>query len=91
MKIFKAIISSLKNSKIHIILFFILSIIVAYTTTYIPVIIQNFLDILLHQNITNNWVMEYATNILNDKLSFISIACIVLFIIEIIVHGATKF
>ena len=89
MKIFKAIISSLKNSKIHIILFFILSIIVAYTTTYIPVIIQNFLDILLHQNITNNWVMEYATNILNDKLSFISIACIVLFIIEIIVVIST--
>jgi len=88
-KIFKAIISSLKNSKIHIILFFILSIIVAYTTTYIPVIIQNFLDILLHQNITNNWVMEYATNILNDKLSFISIACIVLFIIEIIVVIST--
>jgi len=33
--------------------------------------------------------MEYATNILNDKLSFISIACIVLFIIEIIVVIST--
>lgn len=89
MKIFKAIISSLNSSKIRIILFFILSIIVTYFTTYIPIIIQNFIDVLLHQNINNNWIMEYAIHIFNNKLSFIFIACIVLFIIEMIVIIST--
>lgn len=89
MKIFKAIISSLNSSKIRIILFFILSIIVTYFTTYIPIIIQNFIDVLLHQNINNNWIMEYAIHIFNNKLSFILISCIVLFIIEMIVIIST--
>lgn len=89
MKIFKAIVSSLNSSKIRIILFFILSIIVTYFTTYIPIIIQNFIDVLLHQNINNNWIMDYAIHIFNNELSFIFIACIVLFIIEMIVVVST--
>lgn len=77
MKFLKTIISSLKHTKILILIFFILSIVLNYLTTYIPVIIQYFIDVLLNQN-TNNTIIEYFISLFNNKLSFIPIMCILL-------------
>ena len=53
MKLLKTIISSLKHTKLLIVVFFLLSIILNYLTTYIPVIIQYFIDIILHIDVKN--------------------------------------
>ena len=55
MKLFKTIISSLKNTKLLIFIFLVLSIILNYLTTYIPVVIQYFIDIIWKQN----WLYSY--------------------------------
>ena len=81
MKLFKTILSSLKRTKLLIVVFFILSIILNYLTTYVPVVIQYFIDILLKQNV-NNSVIEYFINLFNNKLAFIPIMCILLVLIQ---------
>ena len=81
MKILKTIISSFKHTKLLIFIFFILSIVVNYLTTYIPVVIQYFIDILLNQNV-NNAIIENFISVFNNKLSFIPIVCILLLLIE---------
>ena len=81
MKIFKTIISSLKSSKFRIVIFFILSIILNYLITYIPIIIQYFIDVLLNQEIHNS-LIEYFINLFNNKLSFIPIVCILLISVQ---------
>lgn len=81
MKIFKTIISSFKHTKLLILIFFILSIVLNYLTTYIPVVIQYFIDVLLNQNISNT-IIESFIGIFNNKLSFIPIICILLLLIE---------
>lgn len=81
MKLFKAIISSLKHTKLLILIFFILSIVLNYLITYIPVVIQYFIDVLLNQNV-NNSAIEFFISLFNEKLSFIPIICILLLIIE---------
>ena len=88
MKLFKTIISSLKNTKLLILLFFILSLIITYLTTYIPVIIQYFIDILLKQNV-NNSIIEYFIGLFNNKLSFVPIICILLLLVESIIILST--
>ena len=82
MKIFKTIISSFKHTKLLILVFFILSIVINYITTYIPVVIQYFIDVLLKQNV-NNSTIEFFISLFNEKISFIPKICILLFIIEV--------
>ena len=77
MKAFKVIITSFKKTKLHICGFFILSLVIAYLTTYIPVILQYFIDVLLKQNV-NNSLIEYFIGLCNNSLSFIPIICILL-------------
>jgi len=88
MKIFKTIISSFKHTKLLILVFFILSIVLNYLTTYIPVVIQYFIDVLLNQN-TSNTIIENFISIFNNKLSFIPIICILLLLIEGIIVLST--
>lgn len=88
MKFLKIVMSSLKSTKIHIILFFILSIILNYLTTYIPVIIQYFIDYLLKQN-TNNKLLENIVKMFQDKFSFIISICIVLIAVQLTIILAT--
>ncbi len=88
MKIFKTIISSFKHTKLLILVFFILSIVLNYLTTYIPVVIQYFIDVLLNQN-TSNTIIEKFISIFNNTLSFIPIICILLLLIEGIIVLST--
>ena len=88
MKLFKIIIASFKKTKMLILIFFLLSIVITYLTTYIPVIIQYFIDVLLNQNV-NNASIEFFISLFNNKLSFIPIICILLFIIEGIIVLST--
>lgn len=88
MKILKTIISSFKNTKLLIVVFFILSIVLNYLTTYIPVVIQYFIDVLLNQNV-NNTIIENFISVFNNRLSFIPIICILLLLIEGIIVLST--
>ena len=88
MKIFKTIILSFKNTKLLILVFFILSIILNYLTTYIPIVIQYFIDVLLNQNVDNT-IIEYFISLFNNKLAFIPIICIFLLLIEGIIVLST--
>lgn len=81
MKILKTILSSLKHTKLLIVIFFALSILLNYLITYIPVVIQYFIDILLKQDVHND-AIQYFVNLLNNKLSFIPTICILLLLIE---------
>ena len=81
MKILRTIISSFKHTKLLILIFFLLSIVLNYLTTYIPIVIQYFIDVLLKQNVNNN-IIEYFIGLFNNKLSFIPIICILLLLIE---------
>lgn len=83
MKSFKLIIKSFKNTKFRIILYIIFSLIIAYLTTFIPVIIQYFLDVLLKQNVSNI-IIEKVINIFSPKLSFIPSMCLFLLLVKII-------
>lgn len=88
MKLLKAIITSLKHTKLLIVIFFVLSIILNYLTTYIPIIIQYFIDILLKQEVSNS-IIEYFIALFNNKLSFIPIICILLLFVEGIIVLST--
>lgn len=88
MKIFKTIISSFKHTKLLILVFFILSIVLNYLTTYIPVVIQYFIDVLLNQNVSNT-IIENFISIFQNKLSFIPAICILLISIEGIIVLST--
>ena len=81
MKVLKAIISSLKHTKGFIAIFFILSITLNYLITYIPVVIQYFIDILLKQEVDNNAIQHFIS-LFNNKLSFVPIICLLLLAIE---------
>ena len=88
MKIFKTIILSFRHTKLLLVAFFILSIILNYLTTYIPVVIQYFIDVLLNQNVDNT-IIEYFISLFNNKLDFIPIICIFLLLIEGIIVLST--
>jgi len=83
LKSFKLIIKSFKNTKFKIIVYVAFSLLIAYLTTFIPIIIQYFLDILLNESI-NNSIIEKFISIFNDKLSFIPIMCILLLLVKLI-------
>lgn len=82
MKFFKTIISSLKHTKILTLIFFVLSILLNYLTTYIPVIIQYFIDVILKQN-TQNEILDKIVNISEGRVSFILAICITLIIVQL--------
>lgn len=82
MKFFKTIISSLKHTKLLTLTFFILSILLNYLTTYIPVIIQYFIDVILKQN-TQNEILDKIVNICEGKVGFIIGICITLIIVQL--------
>lgn len=82
MKFFKIIISSFKHTKLLILIFFTLSIILNYLITYIPIVIQYFIDVLLNQNVNNN-VIQYFVSLFNNKLSFVPIICILLLLVQV--------
>ena len=82
MKFFKTMISSLKNTKLLVLVFFTLSIVLNYLTTYIPVVIQYFIDTILHQN-TQNEVLETIVNLYGNKIGFIATICITLVFIQL--------
>lgn len=82
MKAIKLIISSFKGTKIFIVIYLIFSLLIAYLTTFIPVIIQYFVDVLLKQNVENK-IIEKFINIFKGELSFIPIMCILLIIVKL--------
>lgn len=84
MKIFRTIISSFKHTKLLILIFFILSIMINYLITYIPVVIQYFIDTILNKS-TQNEVLDWAVNLYESKIEFIAIICIILIIIQLAV------
>lgn len=88
MKFFKTVISSFKHTKLLIVIFFVLSILLNYLTTYIPVVIQYFIDVLLNQDVENH-VIEFFISLFNGKISFIPIICILLLIVEGIIVLST--
>lgn len=83
MKFFKTIISSLKHTKLLILVFFILSIALNYLTTYIPVVIQYVIDTILKQNTTQNKILDLIVNLYQSKIGFICTICITLIIIQL--------
>lgn len=84
MKFFKTIISSLKHTKLLTLIFFVLSILLNYLTTYIPVIIQYFIDVILKQN-TQNEILDKIVNICEGKVGFIIGICITLIIVQLVI------
>lgn len=83
MKSFRLIVKSFKNSKFRIFLYIVFSLVIAYLTTLIPVIIQYFLDVLLKQSVTNV-IFEKFINIFSNKLSFIPAMCLLLLLVKFI-------
>lgn len=88
MKILKTILQSFKKTKILIILFFILSIILNYLVTYIPVVIQYFIDIALKTN-TNNLILDKIYSTFSNNFNFIGSTCIVLIFIQLLIIIST--
>lgn len=82
MKTWKTILSSLKHSKIYILLFMVLSLLLNLLITYIPIIIQYFIDVLLKQE-TKNELLDKIVNEYQDKIGFICVICIVLIIVQL--------
>ena len=86
MKAFKIIISSLKHTKFLMILFFAFSILLSYLTTYIPIIIQYFIDALLKEN-TSNQILDFITqSSYGEKFGLISTICFVLIAVQIVLN-----
>ena len=82
MKILKQIIASFKRTKLLIPAFLVLSIILNYLVTLVPVVIQYFIDILLNKDV-NNKLIENFINLFNNKISFIPTICILLLLIQV--------
>ncbi len=91
MKFFKTIISSFKHTKLLILIFFILSILLNYLTTYIPVVIQYFIDTILKQNNTPNELLDLIVNLYESKIGFIATICITIVVVQLIIIIFTYF
>lgn len=74
---------SFKNSKFRTFLYIVFSLLIAYLTTLIPVIIQYFLDMLLKQSVSNV-IIEKIISIFSNKLSFIPSMCLLLLLVKIV-------
>lgn len=84
MKFFKVIIASLKHTKLFIAVYLGLSIGLSYFTTYIPVVIQYFMDRILSQNAQNK-LLDEIVNIGKDNISFVGMICIILISIQLLI------
>lgn len=91
MKILKTIISSFKHTKLLILVFFVLSILLNYLTTYIPVVIQYFIDTILEQSTAQNELLELIVSIYESKIGFLAAICITLVIIQLAIIIFTYF
>lgn len=83
MKFFKTIISSLKDTKFLVVIFFILSVLVNYLTTCVPVVIQYFIDYILKQQNLKNGILDWIVKFYENKIGFIALICVVLVIIQL--------
>lgn len=84
MKFFKVIITSLKHTKLFIVVYLGFSIILSYLTTYIPVVVQYFIDRILSQDVQNKRLDEIV-NIGKDNISFVGMICIILISIQLLI------
>lgn len=91
MKILKTIISSFKHTKLLLLAFFILSILLNYLTTYIPVVIQYFIDTILKQSTTQNELLELIVSLYENRMGFIATICITLIVIQLVIIIFTYF
>lgn len=91
MKIFKTIISSFKHTKLLILVFFILSIMLNYLTTYIPVVIQYFIDTILNQSTASNELLELIVSLYESRIGCIATICVTLIIIQLVIVTFTYF
>lgn len=82
MKFSKTIISSLKNVKALIIIFVLLSIVLNYLITYIPVVIKYFIDTILKVN-TQNFILDKLVELYGKTMGFIFVVCIILVIVQL--------
>lgn len=89
MRFFKTIISSLKNTKLLIVIFFILSILLNYLMTCVPIVIQYFIDYILEQVNSKNSILEWIVNSYESKIGFIAVICILLIIIQLVIAVCT--
>lgn len=64
-------------------MYIVFSLLIAYLTTLIPVIIQYFLDVLLKQSVSNV-IIEKIISIFSNKLSFIPSMCLLLLLVKIV-------
>ena len=90
MKFLKTIISSLKHTKLLILIFLVLSMILNYLVTYIPVIIQYFIDIILHIDV-KNIILDKLVELYGKNVGFITLICITLLIFQITIIIFTYF
>ncbi len=91
MRIFRTIISSFKHIKLLVVVFFILSIMLNYLVTYIPVVIQYFIDAILKQNNRPNKLLDLIVNLCESKIGFIATICITLVVVQLIIIIFTYF
>lgn len=91
MKILKTIISSFKHTKLLLLAFVILSILLNYLTTYIPVVIQYFIDTILKQSTTQNELLELIVSLYENRMGFIATICITLIVIQLVIIIFTYF
>lgn len=83
MKIGKAILSSFKHTKILIVIFFLLSMALNYLTTYIPIVIQYFIDTILKQEVVKNTILDQIVNLYGNQIGLITTICITLIMIQL--------
>lgn len=83
MKFFKTVISSFKHTKLLIVIFFVLSILLNYLTTYIPVVIQYFIDTILNEEATQNEMLDWVVNSFQNGIGFIATICLTVLVIQL--------
>lgn len=83
MKFFKTMISSFKHTKLLIVIFFILTILLNYLTTYIPVVIQYFIDTILNEEAAQNEILDWVVNSFQNGIGFIATICLTVLVIQL--------
>ena len=83
MKFFKIIILSFKHTKFLIVIFFILTILLNYLTTYIPVVIQYFIDTILNEKAAQNEILDWVVNSFQNGIGFIATICLTVLVIQL--------
>ncbi len=84
MKLSKIILKIFKKSAFLIVLYFLLSIIINYAVTYIPIVIQYFIDSVIGHK-SNNQFLGQIFDSFNGNLNLIAFICISLAILQIVI------